>query len=97
MSPKAIWEVLSTGQNLDEYVNHSTPWFKEFFLKWQRALVSASMQIELDANKLYQYAQIAVEKRFPEGFKTLQELHEGRKYFAQKSRTVNCRHWPSPS
>lgn len=83
MNPKAIWEVLSQGQNLDEYVNYSTPWFKEFFLKWQRVLVSAHMQIWLDANKLYQHAQAAVEKKFPEGFATPQELHEGRKYFAQ--------------
>jgi RNA ligase len=84
MSPKGIWEILSQGLNVDEYVNNSTPWFKEFFLKWQRVLVGASIQIELDANKLYQAAQAAAEINFPNGFKTLSELHEGRKFFASQ-------------
>ena len=40
VSPKRVWEVLATGQSaeLQEYLNHSTPWFAEFAKKWVKAL-----------------------------------------------------------
>jgi hypothetical protein len=40
VTPPLTWEVLATGQSaeLQEYLNHSTPWFAEFAKKWVKAL-----------------------------------------------------------
>jgi RNA ligase len=39
VSPKRIWDVLSTGSTeIDEYLSQSTPWFSAFVQKWIKAL-----------------------------------------------------------
>ena len=81
MSPKHIWEVLSQGQDLTEYVNNSTPWFKDYFTKWQRALTTAAMSLEKNGKDLYEDALRHVDVLFP--LKTLRDIHAGRRAFAE--------------
>jgi RNA ligase len=55
VSPKRVWEVLATGQSneLQEYLNHSTPWFAEFAKKWLRALTAEYQRINDAAMAVY--------------------------------------------
>ena len=84
VSPKHIWEVLSQGQTteLDEYFQNSTPWFKKFAEKWVRALTGEYQRILKDGDALYHKAMTEVGFAYPEGYRTLSELHGARKTFA---------------
>lgn len=66
VSPKHIWEVLSQGQTaaLDEYLNDSTPWFKKFVEKWQRALKGEYRRLEFQAIDRFCKEKLAVDKTF---------------------------------
>ena len=59
VSPKRVWEVLSTGQSIElqEYLNHSTPWFAEFAKKWVRALRAEYDRLHGEAYTRFQVAQ----------------------------------------
>lgn len=60
VSPKRVWEVLSTDQSIElqEYLNHSTPWFAEFAKKWVRALRAEYDRLHGDAYTRFQCAQV---------------------------------------
>jgi hypothetical protein len=59
VSPKRVWEVLATGQSIElqEYLNHSTPWFAEFAKKWVRALQAEYDRLHGEAYTRFQVAQ----------------------------------------
>jgi hypothetical protein len=64
VSPKRVWEVLSTGQSaeLQEYLNHSTPWFAEFAKKWVRALTTEYDDMKHGADASYSVIQGVLNK-----------------------------------
>jgi RNA ligase len=82
MSPKNIWETLSQGLDVSEYVNNSTPWFKAWFEKWQRAFMVEYSRIDFAGRRLYNAAQDYVARVYPLGYNTLNELKDARKVFA---------------
>ena len=56
VSPKRIWEVLSTPAfraELDEYIQQSTPWFCKFVVKWVRALQAEYDRLKHGADASY--------------------------------------------
>jgi RNA ligase len=86
VSPKHIWEVLSSGMTVDiqDYLNNSTPWFRDFVTKWKKALELEYQRISMSATMTYNRAQLAVDRKFPYGFRNLSELHDARKTFADE-------------
>ena len=59
VSPRRVWEVLATGQSIElqEYLNHSTPWFAAFAKKWVRALRAEYDRLHSEAYTRFQVAQ----------------------------------------
>jgi RNA ligase len=55
VTPKRIWECLSTSQTteLNEFLNDSTPWFAKFVQKWVSALTGEFEGLRLAANARY--------------------------------------------
>jgi RNA ligase len=84
VSPKRIWEVLSTDQSIElqEYLKQSTPWFSKFVQKWIKVLDGEYKRLYDHGCCAYNRAQAKVESTFPNGFVTLSQLHAGRRLFA---------------
>jgi RNA ligase len=56
VSPKRIWEVLSTPEfraELDEYILDSTPWFSRFVKQWVDALNQEFVRLKTGAEEAY--------------------------------------------
>ena len=56
VSPKRIWEALSTPAfraELDEYIGNSTPWFNKFVSKWVRILTAEYDRLKHGADASY--------------------------------------------
>jgi hypothetical protein len=84
VSPKRVWEVLSTDQSaeLQEYLNHSTPWFAEFAKKWVRALNNEYERIYNAATAIYNDAREAC--RVKVGQRPYANMGEERKAYAHE-------------
>lgn len=81
VSPKRIWEALSTnGVGLDEYLNQSTPWFAAFTKKWVKALRGEFSRIEHEASTIYTSARETV--RVKVGQRPYENMGEERKAWA---------------
>jgi RNA ligase len=79
VSPKRIWEALSTpglAADIDEYLNNSTPWFKDFTRKWIHALRSAFDEIKGRAQIAYQDATAIVRQKYDRGELEFSELRK---------------------
>jgi RNA ligase len=64
VSPKRIWEVLSTPAfraELDEYLSNSTPWFNKFVSKWIRVLRAEYDRLETGAKDWYSVTEFLIE------------------------------------
>lgn len=55
VSPKRIWEALASEGHaeLDDYLNHSTPWFAAFTKKWVKALRQSFDELKARAEVRY--------------------------------------------
>ena len=84
VSPKRVWEVLSTDQSIElqEYFNHSTPWFAEFAKKWVRALNNEYERIYNAATAIYNDAREAC--RVKVGQRPYANMGEERKAYAHE-------------
>jgi RNA ligase len=66
VSPKRIWEAISQphlAAEIDEFMNHSTPWFKEFTEKWVRALRERFDEYQTQAKEAFQVARVLVREQ----------------------------------
>lgn len=83
VSPKRIWEVLSTPAfraDLDEYLSKSTPWFSKFVTKWISAL-RAEYDRQLNGSALA-YARVKETVRVKVGQRPYENLGAERKAWA---------------
>ena len=55
VSPKRIWTELSEGntEELQDWIDNSTPWFAEFAKKWMTALTEEYRELEAEAATIY--------------------------------------------
>ena len=81
VSPKHIWEVLSTGltTEMEEYLHDSTPWFKKFTEKWQKVLTAEYQRLETEARRRFDATRPRIQQKYAGGEL---EFHEIRKAFA---------------
>jgi len=79
-----VWEVLSTDQSIElqEYLNHSTPWFAEFAKKWVRALNLEYERIYHAAEAIFCDAREA--NRIKVGQRPYKNMGEERKAYAHE-------------
>ena len=83
VSPKRIWEVLSTPAfraELDEYLTKSTPWFTKFVGKWIKALRGEYNRLEVGAALRYSVVKETV--RVKVGQMPYENLGQERKAWA---------------
>lgn len=78
VSPKRVWEVLSSEQTaeLTEWLKQSTPWFSHFVNKWTRVLETEYSRIAGESHTRFQCADIMVKAKGDLAF------HELRKAYA---------------
>ena len=72
VSPKHIWEVLSTGltSEMEEYLNNSTPWFAKFAQKWMKAMTAEYKRLENEAATRYFKEKGAVDVEYLQWIQT---------------------------
>jgi RNA ligase len=82
VSPKRIWECLSSGLGveLEEYLNDSTPWFAAFTKKWVKALRADFDKHKQQAESIYRRCEETL--RIKVGQKPYASVTEKRKEWA---------------
>ena len=94
VSPKRIWEVLATEQSseLQEYLNHSTPWFAAFAKKWVKAMQAEYDRLHGEAHTRFQCAQIMLKDDSQRNWDT---PHSIRKAYAERFTTPENKQYSS--
>ena len=86
VSPKRIWEVLSTDQSIElqEYLKQSTPWFSKFVQKWINAMRAEYDRLHGEAHTRFQCAQIMLKD---DSQRNWDKPHSIRKAYAERFTT----------
>jgi RNA ligase len=94
VSPKRIWEVLSTNQSseLDEYLKQSTPWFSKFVQKWINAMRAEYDRLHGEAHTRFQCAQIMLKD---DSQRNWDKPHSIRKAYAERFTTPENKEFSS--
>jgi RNA ligase len=94
VSPKRIWEVLSTDQSIElqEYLKQSTPWFSKFVQKWINAMRAEYDRLHGEAHTRFQCAQIMLKDDSRRNWDT---PHSFRKAYAERFTTPENKEFSS--